>query len=108
MKRTRLKRKPIKRNSSKVSHDQMKNFFISIWNERPHYSEVSRVRLNGEPSTLYFHHILPKSKYKEVAYKRDNIILLTAEEHANVEIDIYRYDEVNKRRQNLLDKYYNI
>jgi hypothetical protein len=39
-----------------------------------------------------------------VAYDKSNIILLTLEEHTNVENDIYRYEEVNRRRIELLNK----
>jgi hypothetical protein len=35
----------------------------------------------------------------------ENIILMTLNEHANVEGDIYRYEEVNKRRESLKIKY---
>ena len=35
----------------------------------------------------------------------ENIILLTVDEHANVESDIYKYDEINKRRNHLLKKH---
>lgn len=102
LKRNPLKRKPKKFN--KEAYDEMWEFFLSVWKKREHYSEVS-----GKPltrvSSLFFHHILPKSKYKELALKEDNIILLTAEEHANVHTDMYRYEEINIRREQLQRKY---
>jgi len=84
---------------------KMKLFFQEIWNKRPHKSEVSREYLGSEPSSAFFHHILPKSKYPDLAYKEDNIILLTMDEHANVESDIYRYEQVNSKRTLLEEKY---
>ena len=84
---------------------QMQLFFQEIWNERPHKSEVSGDYLGKEPLTLFFHPILPKSKYPDLALKKDNIILLTADEHNNVENNITRYEEVNKRRELLIIKY---
>jgi len=54
---------------------------------------------------VFFHHILPKEKYPEAAYDEENIILLTLEEHDNVERDMYKYEEVNKRRDLLKLKY---
>lgn len=91
-----LKKKPI---------DDMKEFFLSIWKTKPHRSEISGVSLGKEPSTAFFHHILPKSKYPEARLDEENIILLTLEEHDNVENDMYRYEEVNQRREYLLQKY---
>lgn len=79
-------------------------FFMDVWNERKHYSEVSGEYLGKEPLSTFFHHILPKSKYPEVAYNKSNIILLTLDEHTNVEADIYRYEEINRRRIQLLNQ----
>ena len=84
--------------------ETMRNFFMEIWNERKHYSEVSGEYLGSEALSTFFHHILPKSKYPDVAYDKSNIILLTLDEHTNVENDIYRYEEVNRRRIELLNK----
>jgi len=84
---------------------KMKNFFMDIWNKKKHYSEVSGDYLGSEALSTYFHHILPKSKYPEAALDEENIILLTLLEHEQVEMDIYRYEEVNKRREKLLEKY---
>jgi len=79
--------------------------FKEIWKERPHKSEVSGDNLGKEALSLYFHHILPKSKYPQFRNLKENIILLTADEHANVESDIYRYEKINKIREYLIDKY---
>lgn len=84
---------------------ELRNLFLHIWNKRSHVSEVSGSRLGNEPLTIFFHHILPKEKYPQAALDEDNIILLTFEEHDNVERDIYRYEEVNSRRNLLKLKY---
>ncbi len=84
--------------------EAMRDFFLEIWKERKHYSEVSGEYLGSEPLSTFFHHILPKSKYPEVAYDKSNIILLTLPEHESVENDMYRFEEVNKRREQLLNK----
>jgi hypothetical protein len=84
---------------------EMRDFFISIWKKRSHKSEVSGVYLGKEPMSTYFHHILPKEKYPEACLDEENIILLTLEEHNNVENDMYKYEEVNKRREQLKIKY---
>jgi hypothetical protein len=88
----------------KTKIETMRNFFLEIWKERKHYSEVSGEYLGSEPLSTFFHHILPKEKYPDEAYDKSNIILLTLDEHTNVEADIYRYEEVNRRRIELLNK----
>jgi hypothetical protein len=84
---------------------QMREMFLDIWKKKRHYSEVSGTYLGSEPMSTYFHHILPKSKYPEACFDEENIILLTLDEHTNVEADIYRYEEINKRRDSLKRKY---
>lgn len=86
-------------------NQQMREFFLDIWNKRKHVSEVSGTYLGKEPLTVFFHHILPKEKYPQAKYDEENIILLTLDEHTNVESDIYKYEEVNKRRNLLKIKY---
>lgn len=83
----------------------LREFFLSIWKKRPHKSEVSGQYLGQEALSTYFHHILPKSKYPEACLDEENIILLSLSEHEQVEMDIYRYEEVNKRREQLKIKY---
>lgn len=83
----------------------MIDFFLSIWNKKPHVSGISGKKIYGEPLTIYFHHILPKNKYPEAQFDEENIIILTWEEHDQVEIDVFRYEEINKRREQLKIKY---
>jgi hypothetical protein len=86
-------------------HIQQREMFLDIWKKKPHKSEVSGIYLGKEPMSTYFHHILPKEKYPEACLDEENIILLTLEEHSNLENDMYRYEEVNKRREQLIKKY---
>lgn len=79
--------------------------FMEIWKERGNTSEVSGTIIYGEPSSAHFHHILPKNKYPEADLDADNIIILTMDEHANVESNMYLFAEVNIRRETLLKKY---
>lgn len=85
--------------------DEMRKFFLTIWSKRPHYSEVSGEWLGKEPLSIYFHHILPKNKYPEAKFDEENIILLTFDEHQNVESNKFRYEEINIRRERLQEKY---
>jgi hypothetical protein len=86
----------------KTKIETMRNFFLEIWKERKHYSEVSGEYLGSEPLSTFFHHILSKEKYPDEAYNKSNIILLTLDEHTSVEADMYKYAEINKRREQLL------
>lgn len=88
----------------KTKIETMRNLFLEIWKERKHYSEVSGDYLGGEALSTFFHHILPKSKYPELQYDKSNIILLTLPEHESVENDMYRFEEVNRRRIAILNK----
>lgn len=90
---------PVKKTS------ELRDFFLQIWNKRPHYSEVSGKWLGKEPLSVFFHHILPKEKYPQAAFDEENIILLTLEEHDQVEMDVYRYEEVNLKRTQMICKY---
>ena len=83
----------------------MQTFFLQIWKKRPHKSEISGASLGSEALSTYFHHILPKSKYPEASLDQENIILLTWEEHDQVEMDMYRYEYINNRREQLKQKY---
>ena len=98
-------RKNLKGYKKETSTDEMRNFFLSIWKKRSHFSEVSGKFLGKEPLTIFFHHILPKEKYPDAQFDEENIILLTWEEHDQVESDIYRYEEVNNKRNYLKIKY---
>jgi hypothetical protein len=95
----------VKMYQKRKEDDEMRSFFLWIWKKRIHFSEVSSKKLGSEPLSVFFHHILPKEKYPEAAYDEENIILLTLEEHDNVEKDMYKYEEINKRRDLLKLKY---
>ena len=88
-----------------LQNELLKNFFELCWKNKPHYCEITKKYLGNKYSSLYLHHILPKSKYKEAAFDEENIIVLSREIHANVELDMYRYEEINKRREQLKIKY---
>lgn len=80
-------------------------FFEEIWNERPHRCEVTKASLGKIPNSTYFHHILPKNKYPSFEFEKDNIIILHPNIHASVEMDMYKYPEINELRNKLKEKY---
>jgi len=83
---------------------RMHSFFLKIWSKRAHYSEVSHTFLGHEPLSVFFHHILPKGKYPEVAYNEENIVLLTLNEHETVERDPQAFEVINQKRELLKTK----
>lgn len=85
--------------------NEMHEFFIKIWKKRRHYSEVSGVYLGSEPLSIFFHHILPKEKYPEARLDEENIVLLTLDEHTNIENDMYKFEDVNDQRMYLKIKH---
>ena len=97
--------KSIKLFKKAIQNDLLKNFFKLCWKNKPHYSEISGEFLGNVCSSLYQHHILPKSKYPEACFDEENIILLTAAEHSSVELDMYKYEYINKKRELLKIKY---
>jgi len=97
--------KPVKSEKVVRQISEMQEFFLQIWGRRLHYSQVSMDYLGREPLSVFFHHILPKEKYPQAMYDEENIILLTLEEHDNVERDMYKYPQVNKKRELLKTKY---
>ena len=55
--------------------------FREIWNERPHYSEISGAFLGDEYNPSCFAHILSKGAYEGLRTYKPNICLMTPEEH---------------------------
>lgn len=96
---------PVKRKEDSGKFFEMHEFFLKLWKKFPHYSMVSGKYLGSEPLSVFFHHVLPKEKYPEASLDEENIIFLTLEEHDQVEMDMYRYEEVNERRKLLKMKY---
>lgn len=101
----RKKKSPEQRKKEIDETYTMNIFFLSIWNKRKRISEVDGSRLGQEPLTIFFHHILPKKKYPEAKYDEENIILLTWTQHDQVEADMYYYELINKKREQLKIKY---
>lgn len=82
-------RKEIRRSSLKRSQKPIKarakptgelELFKEIWNERPHKSELSGDSIK-EFSHMCFHHMLTKQAYPEHRLNKENIILITEQEH---------------------------
>lgn len=99
--------KQIEKNKLKAEKTKRlhKWFIDEIWNKRPHYSEISGRYLGEEPNTCFFHHVFCKSSHEDLEFIAENIIVLTPDEHTTVEANPTKFEEVNKRREYLKQKY---
>ena len=102
-------RKPLKKERESSHKEGTLNplhlFFLEIWRKRLPFSEVSGTYLGKAPLSTFFHHILEKEKYPEYAFDEENVILVTLDEHTDVHTNMYKYEEINRRRENLKCKY---
>lgn len=100
-----MKEKSVK----KINSEKQWLFFYYVMTERAsldgsRVSEVSGKKLYGEINSTWFHHILPKSTYPELRYCMANIIMLTSDEHNEVENGKY-FKEVEDRKIELQKDY---
>ena len=96
-----IEKKAKKKENTKKLH----KWFQQLWDNEPHYSEISNKWLGNSNSTCFWHHILPKSSYREAEFDRENIIRLTFDEHQEVEQNPLKFEIVNQRREKLKEKY---
>lgn len=88
----------------KLNNEKQWMLFYVLLNERGNFSEISNVELKGELNSLWFHHILPKSKFPLLRFCPDNIIIVTADEHALIESG-HNFVEVESRKDSIRENY---
>lgn len=83
------------KSTDEVDEDEKteKDIFLEIWEEREHVSELTGAALTSEPLAQYFAHILPKGTYPELRLKKDNIILVTLDEHYQIDHQTHKAKE---------------
>ena len=82
----------------------MQEFFISIWNKKPHICENCGKWLGNEPLSYMFDHLLEKSKHPELKYEEDNIMITCLECHEN-KTNGFLSEIVNKKIINIRKKF---
>lgn len=100
--------KAIAKKEEKKEYTQKQwQFFLKIWNSRPHVSFESGLPIYGEPTSTMFHHCLEKGieKYKKYALEDWNIVLLLPSEHNQVHTDISKTPKVKEYTEKLKEKY---
>ena len=63
------------------SYERLWALYKEIWEERPHFSQISKTPLGREIKSIYFDHLLEKNSYPSLKYEKNNIVLVTGEEH---------------------------
>lgn len=84
---------------------KLHQWFNLLWENEPHYSEISNKWLGNENNTCFWHHLYPKSTYPEYEFDRDNIIRLTANEHTECEANPIKFEIINEKRAYIKQKY---
>lgn len=56
------------------------DLFVEIWNEREHVSEVSGKPIHS-PHPIHFSHLVSRGSAPSLKLRKDNILLMTSEEH---------------------------
>jgi hypothetical protein len=90
--------------------DEDITFFKEIWDERPHYSEVSGEFLGDEFNVCFFSHILTKASYPRFRHEKKNILLMSFNEHQSWEFTDRKDPKWNEARdlaEELVIEYYN-
>jgi hypothetical protein len=93
--------KPTKK--KKKPKGEQKQMFLEIWEEREHVSELSGKYLGEESNSWFFAHILSKGAYPHLKLVKENIMLLTKDEHWQVDQNTHLAKE-NKLFQPFFDK----
>jgi hypothetical protein len=88
----------------KINYEKQLLFFYSVLQTRDVYSEISGDKLYGEFTTKWFHHIYPKSTYPKLRYCPDNIIIVTSDEHDEIEAG-KEFPELTKRKKYIAENF---
>ena len=81
---------------------EMRQFFLSIWNKRPHRCENCDTYLGNEPLSYMFDHVLEKSKYPDLRYKEENICMLCLDCHSdktNCKLSDFMKEKIKKVKE---------
>ena len=99
----------VSKKQRKVS-DEDWAFWLEIWNERKHKSEVSGEELPREPMAWMFSHVLTKKAYPAFRLNKKNIVLMTYQEHQDWEFGDRqdpKWDKIKALAEELKIEYYN-
>ena len=109
--RPKKQRKPIKQSKGQSGQ---KDMFNQIWQDRPHISQISGLKLHPQGHDLWhwqFAHIISKGAYPSYKLNPDNICLMTAGEHslwdnARHKCTGKEWDWLKEKEQQLIQQYH--
>ena len=79
--------------------------FYDIWAKRRHYCESCGLWLGNEPLSIFFDHLLEKSKYEQFALMEENIFLCCGDCHTKRHLGyptIKHLSAINKAKEYFL------
>jgi len=107
--KSKMSSKVVKKLDNHRNISDMNAFFLQIWNKKKeHNCENCGKWLGKEPLSYMFDHLLEKSKFPELKYEEDNIMLVCLECHDNktrgflTDLVRAKVEEVRKKFENLL------
>jgi len=119
VKADKKKRPPIRKATPKTARKNRQEqkitkedriMYAEIWEERPHVDFETGEPIMS-PSTLNFHHVLPKkeSEYPEFRHCKWNVILVNWETHTKAEANAWKLiPKIKAYRDHLLKTYVNV
>lgn len=81
------------------------SMFYDIWAKRRHYCESCGLWLGNEPLSIFFDHLLEKSKYEQFALMEENIFLCCGDCHTKRHLGyptIKHLSAINKAKEYFL------
>lgn len=84
---------------------KMWDFFMTIWDSKPHICEETGKYLGMEPKWTHFHHLLFKQTYPQYKYEGWNIMLLHPDVHILAHQDIDKTPKVKERAEDVWSEY---
>lgn len=91
----------------KQDKEKMWNVFLEVWRNREHKCSETGERLNGEPLSVYFHHVLEKEIWPQFQFEKWNIVLVSWQTHDQVHKDLDKCPKIKQYRE-LLKKQLNL
>lgn len=95
----------IKDTEKKEYTNKQFNLFYDIWAKRRHYCESCGLWLGNEPLSIFFDHLLEKSKYEQFALMEENIFLCCGDCHTKRHLGyptIKHLSAINKAKEYFL------